>query len=88
MTFPETRFYVPFRINTMTMLYRMPRLGSVFDIAFPIARSLVSVLLRSRPLPPTANLKAIGIYHLQEGVLLGQVECKIRTTSTGPIKAL
>jgi hypothetical protein len=36
-----------------------------------------------------ANLKAIVRMYLRRlGVLLGQEECKIRTTSTWPIKAL
>jgi hypothetical protein len=36
-----------------------------------------------------ANLKAVGrIYLHQPGVLLDQEECKIRITSTWPIKAL
>jgi hypothetical protein len=44
-------------------------------------------LFRSHPLPPTANLKAIGIYLRKPEALLGQVECKIPTTSTWPVKA-
>ena len=67
-------------------------LGSVFDIeAFNVWQMLMYQcvsLFRSCPLLPMANLKTIKrIYLHQSGVLLGQMECKIRTTSTWRIKA-
>ncbi|KAF8462236.1 hypothetical protein DFH94DRAFT_788378 [Russula ochroleuca] len=46
-------------------------------------------MLGSLPLLPMANLKAIRrIYLPRSEVLLGQVECRTRCTSTWPIKAL
>jgi len=68
-------------------------LGSVFDMrAFCLLQMLIYQcvsFLRSLLLLPMANLKAIGrIYLPRSGVLLGQVECKTRCTSTWPIKGL
>ncbi len=67
-------------------------LGSAFDIGtFYVSQMLIRQcvsLFRSRPLLQTATLKAIKrIYLRQSGVLPGQVECKIRLTSTRRIKA-
>ena len=78
-----TRF--PFRTNPITMHSRM--LGSVFNIetfCFYKCSFIIVSLLRSRGsrLPPMAELKAIGRTYLP------RVECKIRTTSTWPIKGL
>jgi hypothetical protein len=90
MTFLGTRFYILLNTDLITMHCRM--LGSVFDIGtFFLLQMLIHhcvSFLRSRPLPPMANLNAIGrtiIYLRRSGMLLGH---KIRITSTWPIKAL
>ena len=86
MIFQAIRISILFLSQYITMHRRM--LGSAFDIGtFFISQMLIYQclsLFRSRPLLPMANLKAIKS---QSGVLLGQVESKIRTTSTWRIKA-
>jgi hypothetical protein len=57
-----------------------------FNIRDPLRFPGVDVVLfRSCPLPPMARLKEIGRLSLSHWALLGEIDHKIRTSSTSPI---